>query len=188
MKVFIIKKLKINKDINMKKIFFIISFFLFGLYFYADSKTPEVFFKGEIKLYIGMPVELIFEKLGKPEKSEIIPFTEEKSEYDEVWLHYDGVSVSYYVGKKELTRIIMSDSSSYVVLKEKEIRILQASIKDILVLFNKELVCVLDNGSVITFTYTQKEYYPGLHNELNLYFDTDGVLQKISLLDSIVFI
>ncbi len=44
MKVFIIKKLKINKDINMKKIFFIISFFLFGLYFYADSKTPEVFF------------------------------------------------------------------------------------------------------------------------------------------------
>lgn len=28
----------------MKKIFFIISFFLFGLYFYADSKTPEVFF------------------------------------------------------------------------------------------------------------------------------------------------
>jgi hypothetical protein len=43
MKVFIIKKLKINKDINMKKIFFIISFFFFWFYFYADSKTPEVF-------------------------------------------------------------------------------------------------------------------------------------------------
>lgn len=167
-----------------------LTFFLFVLsvgYGFAFETVPLVKFEDKIDLYLGLSVESVIKNIGEPNKQEEIVFSKNKPEFAEIWLYYDGLTVSYYEGEKTIRRIIV-DKNSYLLYKGKKISIEKSREKDILNIFEKGSFFVQGEYDVREYVFNKINEHYFIFDHVQFYFNQEKILEKIIIVDDTNFL
>ena len=174
-------------NMNKKIIMFFLFSSIIGISF-AIETVPYLNFNNKIDLYLGLRIESLLKTLGEPDKKEEICFSKDKPDFTEIWLYYDGLTVSYYAGEKTLRRIILTNSSSYILYNNKKISIIESREKDIHDTFGKSTHFFRDNYSVQEYVFKKINEHYFIFDHIQFFFNQNNVLEKIIILDDTNFL
>lgn len=76
----------------------------------------------QITLSIGMPLNYVYELLGKPEKT-ILSLDTVNDDYDIYRDIYDGLAIHYFLGIKDIYELYVYDSKYKILINNQELRI-----------------------------------------------------------------
>ncbi|HOE08519.1 MAG TPA: hypothetical protein PLV89_06550 [Treponemataceae bacterium] len=174
-----------------KQIFFwLLIIFCFSICV-SQEFTPQIFLDRDFEVYLGLDVDEVKAFFSESCLETEHIFSEEKPEYNTIfWDTNSGLRVSFYKGKRQIISIVLTSDEYYIYYNGSRIIPFVTNLNDVINILGEgtELYNEFRNVRVLEYGFKKKEYNPLISDIIQIDFNDDNVVERISIFDTSRFI